>query len=938
MLLVLISCVNCLMTALNVSRSTEVMMDMVKILSKQRNGLNVCHINAQSLKNKIDELRLTFENSLVDVICISESWFDDAIPDSLVSLNGYKLFRADRKKRGGGVAIYVKMNINCKLVARNEESNKIEFLFIEISAKDRKLLLGSVYRPHRSIPFDNFIRQIEVMTATYSDVIIAGDFNSNLLVDQSLKENMYSFGLKVVNNVLPTHFTTSCNTLLDLFIVNDTSEILLYDQISAPCFSKHDLIFLSYNFKPNIETQTLMYRDYKNLDYEALRENINYIDWCRVYNMVSVDEKVDFVEGNIIKLYDIAVPLRTRILNPQSRPWFNSNIKALIRKRDFAHGRWKRFKSTDLQQEFKTARREVNCAIRRAKFEYYAKCFSKSIGSRAMWNNIKKIGVCCKEMSDVSVDVNELNRSFVNAPIVSANTDFYEFSDTDDSCDAFEFSCVSQNDVLLSFSAVRSNATGCDDINPKFVRLILPQIISIITHLFNFIITSSNFPERWRHSKIVPIPKSKTEYRPIAILPYLSKVFEKVLHYQMCSYIESSALLAENQSGFRAKHSCVTTLTDVVEDLRLSIDDKRVNVLVLLDHSKAFDTIDHDMLGFKLGHFFNFSRTSVSLIKSYLFNRSQSVRTGTSASLPLFLSRGVPQGSILGPLLFSLYINDLPQHIHSCKTHMYADDVQLYTSTPIELLGEAVNRVNADLRSIWNWANANGLSLNPGKSKCLVVHSKSLNCTFDVNITINGHKIEVVSTVKNLGIIMNDTLTWSNQVNRVTSVIYAKLRTLWQTHYYTPPKIRVLIAKAYIMPSLLYGCEVFANCDSVSRNKLNTVFNNICRYVYGIGKYDHISQHSVKLYGITLDQLFKVRTLLLLHKIIYSKFPPYLFRRLTFTRSSRGMKLIPIRYKTLTSEWQFFINVMPLWNSLPHSIQKTSNITQFKTLLFNHFA
>lgn len=220
-------------------------MDMVKILSKQRNGLNVCHINAQSLKNKIDELRLTFENSLVDVICISESWFDDTIPDSLVSLNGYKLFRADRKKRGGGVAIYVKMNINCKFVARNEESKKIEFLFIEISAKDRKLLLGSVYRPHRSIPFDNFIKQIEVMTATYSDVLITGDFNSNLLVDQCLRENMYSFGLKVVNSVLPTHFTTSCNTLLDLFIVNDTSKILLYDQISAPCFSKHDLIFLS---------------------------------------------------------------------------------------------------------------------------------------------------------------------------------------------------------------------------------------------------------------------------------------------------------------------------------------------------------------------------------------------------------------------------------------------------------------------------------------------------------------------------------------------------------------------------------------------------------------------------------------------------------------------------------------------------------------------
>lgn len=148
----------------------------------------------------------------------------------------------------------------------------------------------------------------------------------------------------------------------------------------------------------------------------------------------------------------------------------------------------------------------------------------------------------------------------------------------------------------------------------------------------------------------------------------------------------------------------------------------------------------------------------------------------------------------------------------------------------------------------------------------------------------------------------------------------------------------MLIAKAYLMPSLLYGCEVFANCDSASRKKLNTLFNNICRYVYGVGKYDHISQFSIKLYGISLDNLFNVRMLLLLHKIIYSKLPPYLFQRLTFARSNRGNKLTTFRYKTLVSEWQFFINVMPLWNTLPHTIQNTSNIIQFKTLLFDHFS
>lgn len=504
--------------------------------------------------------------------------------------------------------------------------------------------------------------------------------------------------------------------------------------------------------------------------------------------------------------------------------------------------------------------------------------------------------------------------------------------------ESFEFACVSQGDVLSAISAIRSSAIGCDNINPKFISILLPHILPFITHLFNTIITTSCYPTKWKHSKIIPIPKSKSEYRPIAILPYLSKVFEKVLHMQMSSHVECHGYLVENQSGFRAKHSCITTLVDVVEDIRCDIDAKRVAIVVLLDHSKAFDTIDHNILGFKLKNFFNFSDTAVRLMNSYLNSRSQSVFSKKSVSVPLTVSRGVPQGSILGPLLFSLYINDLPQHISHCKTHMYADDVQLYLGTTTNLLGDAVSRVNADLRSIYEWANANGLSLNPHKSKCLLFHSKSTILTHDINITINGCKIDRVSSVRNLGITLSDTLSWTNHVNSVVGNIYNKLRALWSSQAFTPLRTRLLLAKTYLMPSLLYGCELFSNCDSISEQKMNVVFNNICRYVYGIGKYDHISNCSLKLYGVSLRNLFNIRLLTLLHKIINSKLPVYLFRRLIFARSNRGKRLISFRYRTLTSEWQFFINVLPLWNSLPNSIQTTCNVFRFKALLLSYFS
>lgn len=363
-----------------------------------------------------------------------------------------------------------------------------------------------------------------------------------------------------------------------------------------------------------------------------------------------------------------------------------------------------------------------------------------------------------------------------------------------------------------------------------------------------------------------------------------------------------------------------------------------MNILVLLDHSKAFDTVDHNILCLKLRQFFKFSKTSIKLVQSYLRERSQSVYAGNSVSKPLCLNRGVPQGSILGPLLFTIYINDLPSRISYCKSHMYADDIQLYTSNPIDKLDEAVCRINSDLESIYLWACANGLSLNPQKSKCLLIHDRFTKITeSSVNIMFNRQKIQIVSSVKNLGVIFDNILSWKNHVNNIVGTTYNKLRTLWSTQPYTPLNIRVLLAKAYLMPSLFYACEVFSNCDSVSTRKLNLVFNNICRYVYGIGKYDHISYFNKQLYGISIDNLFKLKSLLFLHKIIYLRQPPYLYRRLSFARSNRGNMLITFRYRTLTSERQFFTNVLPLWNTLPHSFQTTSNAKQFKALLMDYY-
>lgn len=923
--------------------SKDVTLSMVKILAKQKNGLKICHINAQSLNNKIDEFRLTFEDSGVDIICVSETWFNANTPNSLISLHGFNVHRADRQRHGGGVAIYINNKLNSKIFKKSDPNGSVEFIFCEVLSVNNRILVGCVYRPNRSINFGDFFTMLETTTLSFNDIIISGDFNSNILSESILLDNMLPLGFSPTNSNIPTHHTQTSNTLLDLFFVSDSSRVLLYDQISAPAFSKHDLIFLTYKFEIQHSDQTISYRDFKNVNYITIEEMINEINWNQIYSMLSVDDKLNFLHRNIINIYDCSVPIKTRIVKAQSRPWFSKMIKDAIVIRDIAYSRWKRFRTSDLLTEYRAARSDVNRKIRMAKTEYYFRQFSSAVNSKQKWNTIRSIGIG-KDVKDNNchLDANFLNRSFSNIPSIPVNRNYYNFQQNFvnfvNEQFSFEFACVEQTEVLSCVLAVKSNSIGSDNIDPRFLRLIIPSILPYVTHIFNVIITTSTFPMMWKHARIVPIPKTNTEFRPIAILCFLSKVLEKLLHKQMSAHINSNSLMHENQSGFRPDHSCTSALIKVTESLRQNSENRNISFLVLLDHSKAFDMVHHSTLCSKLNVFFRFSSSAVNLIQSYLSGRSQSVFTKNNISDTLPVLRGVPQGSILGPLLFSTYINDLPQQLSYSEAHLYADDVQIYLSSSLSSISENIIRLNYDLSYIHDWATSNGLAINPKKSKCLVVHSRSFNSlNYNFDVAIKGVKIDIVSQTKNLGIILNRSLTWSNHINVAVGQAYSKLRTLWSSQPYTPLHIRVLLAKSYIMPGILYGCELFANCDSSSKRKLNVIFNNVIRYIYNLKRYDSVQQFSKSLYGISFDNLLKTKTLIFLHKIISKHIPLYLFRKVNFTRSNRARNIIPLTHRNHFSERHFFINSIRLWNSLPRNIQIISNAKEFKSQVYKHY-
>ncbi|XP_075157761.1 uncharacterized protein LOC142231028 [Haematobia irritans] len=256
---------------------------------------------------------------------------------------------------------------------------------------------------------------------------------------------------------------------------------------------------------------------------------------------------------------------------------------------------------------------------------------------------------------------------------------------------------------------------------------------------------------------------------------------------------------------------------------------------------------------------------------------------------------------------------------------MYADDVQFFLSGNVGSIRDTVERLNYDLNRVFNWAKANGLLLNPTKSKCLIIHRNKYFHPHAPDIIINGQKVDVVTRAKNLGVIFNSSLSWTDHVNSAAGQTYARLRALWFSHSYTPLNIRILLAKTLLVPGLIYGCELFANCDSGSLRRLNVAFNSIIRYVYGLNRRQRVAHLANSLYGFSFQTLLNSKALIFLQKLIVKRTPHNLYYKLRFARSSRGRKIIPFRRRCLVSEWHFFISTIRLWNTLPSNIQSISN-------------
>ena len=329
-----------------------------------------------------------------------------------------------------------------------------------------------------------------------------------------------------------------------------------------------------------------------------------------------------------------------------------------------------------------------------------------------------------------------------------------------------------------------------------------------ITALINKSIETATFPSHLKVAKIFPIYKSGTKadptnYRPISILPTFSKIFEKHINKHLIGFLNKYNLIHENQSGFRPKHSCQTALIKLIDQWMACIDKGDIIGTLFLDFRKAFDLVDHSILLSKLSTY-KFSDATHKLLASYLHNRQQVMDSGKGMSQPASIKSGVPQGSILGPTLFLMFINDMHLYMEHCDTDYYADDTTVHTNGENEIAVQA--KLQLDARNAELWSKQNKMHLNYNKTTCMLIGTRYRTPNSQqLNIYIDNNKINSVNKQKLLGIYIDENLLWSDHIDYLCSNISSKISLLKQLSSYIPFEAQKMFYQGYILPLIDYG-------------------------------------------------------------------------------------------------------------------------------------
>lgn len=915
------------------------------------NTLKIGCLNVRSLVPSFANLVEVILSESFDIFCVVETWLHNGIDNNLLHINDFTLFRCDRGSRGGGLCAFVKNIFNISIISTPKN---IEQLWLNINLKNEKIALGIVYKPptlDSQIFFNEMEDTLSLIAPTVDDIICLGDFNINVLnLHNAAVDNLFSlldeFKLKQIIDT-PTRITDKTTSLIDLILVLNYERIMDKGVIENQ-MSDHLITFCLLETANKLnEPRMVTYRNFKNFDYNSFELDLFSIPWYSIFDMNNSDDKVLFLTSNIIQLVDRHAPLITSRFTKPPAPWLTDNIRLMISLKEKALKKYKTTKSVIHLQYYKDLRNFTNQSIKREKKAYFEYKIKNS-SSKEKWQFFKHNNLVHsnkkKDLPSHLKKPNEVNSYFAdsvpNATVPESTLEFYKNNFLNNN--SFKFQFVNNDTVAKIISGISTNATGCDGVNIRILELCCPHLIPYITHIVNFCLAECEFPTMWKSAVVTVLPKkSKPEnfkdLRGISILPTISKILEKVIEQQVRVYLVNNNILPTVQSGFRPGHSCTTALLHIVDDVIEATDQGLCTVLILLDFSRAFDTVNHELLKAILGYL-GFAEEAIRLFDSFLRNRKQKVKIDDKISSSVDLKCGVPQGSILGPLLFTLYTSHLITNLKHCKIHLYADDTELYYSFRAPDVDHASALINDDLANFIKSAEDHCLLINPKKSNIIVFGPKKQRniVKTELHILIDNNPLEALDQVKSLGVLIDSDLRFVGQVNDLVQKAYVNLKYIYGNRYYLTQSAKILLCETLVLSLFNYADSLYGPClTSISVNKIQKVQNSCLRLIYGIRKYERISHKLKEIKWLNMKNRRLHHSACLFHNIVINKTPSYLHNKIKFRTDVHTLNirfkglLTPPIHQTELFKRSFRYQICKVYNGIDKEL-KTCTIGTFK--------
>ena len=849
-----------------------------------KNNFSMFHINIASLSLHIDDLRTLLHvlDHPFDVIAVSETKIkEDSNPITNIDIDGYNFVHTPTKTDFGGVGLFIKNNFTLK--PRDDLSLSVrsvfESIFIELeSVNSKNLVIGCIYRHHT--PIANFTtifseKILNTLSNSKNKVCaLLGDFNIDLLKtdthDQTCEfyDIISAFGFRPLilqpSRVQSTNRGTSA-TLIDNIYVSDFQNLSLGGNITASV-SDHFPQFCSISdfFTPSkMPKNHLRYgRSFRHFSNREFQEDISKIDWNSNFQDKNTNECTEQFINNIGNLLDEMAPMKrlsNKDIGLKQRPWITHDILAIMTERDDFHKQYvsenNLTRKNVLFRVYKSKRNHVVKCIRQSRGKYYSDFFeSNKNNSKKVWEGIRDVINISKKTHSVPNKIiynnttysntddmsNCFNDFFVNignsveTKIPRVDTNFSNFLKDKNNVSLF-LKPVSEDEVKSMISTLTtSKACGPNSIPTNILKENLDFLVQPLKHIINLSFSEGCFPQLLKLAEVCPIFKKKDKnkcenYRPISLLSNLSKLFERAMHTRVYEFFEVSKVFSDLQFGFRKNHSTNHALIDIVEKIKENLDKKTFSCGVFIDLEKAFDTVNHNILVKKL-EFYGVRGLASQWFFSYLSNRQQRVKLDGRTSSYLNITCGVPQGSILGPLLFLIYINDMKNSVKNSVLHHFADDTNLLCSD--KNVKNLKKKMNEDLRLIYVWLCANRLSLNVDKTEFIVFRPPRVSLDQRFTLKLNRTTLFESPKIKYLGLILDSILSWKyhifelrKKLSRAVGILY-KMRSL-----NSPQNVLLSIYYSLFHSHMSYGICLYGLADSQYTSKIILIQKRAIRII-----------------------------------------------------------------------------------------------------------